>query len=559
MAATKDLRRTKTLLFDILRPEAGFFQLAIAYGLMIGLLTLAVPFAVQTLINTVVYTASISAVLVISGILFCTLLLYGLFSALRTRVMEYYERRIYSRLTADLVLKTIQAPHQFFEGRKNTTITHRYFEVMTFQKNMPSLMVDGFALLLQMLVGLTLVSFYHPFLFAFNVVIVIMMYLIWRTLSTQAKSTAIDLSDSKYATAKWLSDISSAHVFFKSRRHIEHAAEKTESVISRYVGCHSDHFTFTFSQTVLFLITYALASSALLGLGGILVVQEQLSVGQLVAAELIMSAVFLGISRFSVYLNLYYELYGAAEKLNAVLSLPQEEVHSSGQKLNGHNALGFQQTVLTQGDESIALDMSLKENGKYFVITSQAWQQRKLMTVLKRYETPESGWVELGGLSLSDYQTSDLRQAIAMVDRSLIIECSILEYLRLDANDVSEKDIYEVFRHLQLDGTLRRLEDGLQTQLSQLGHPLQPMEFLLLKTAAAILSKPGVIVLNQHFDAIPEAIRAIILRYLDTLPVTVLYFTSSVDKAVFDGTIVLSEDSSLVPHLAGSDEGVSHE
>ena len=58
MAATKDLRRTKTLLFDILKPEAGFFYLAIAYGLMIGLLTLAVPFAVQTLINTVVYTAS---------------------------------------------------------------------------------------------------------------------------------------------------------------------------------------------------------------------------------------------------------------------------------------------------------------------------------------------------------------------------------------------------------------------------------------------------------------------------------------------------------------------
>ena len=556
MAATKDLRRTKTLLFDILRPEAGFFQLAIGYGLMIGLLTLAVPFAVQTLINTVVYTASISAVLVISGILFCTLLLYGLFSALRTRVMEYYERRIYSRLTADLVLKTIQAPHQFFEGRKNTTITHRYFEVMTFQKNMPSLMVDGFALLLQMLVGLTLVSFYHPFLFAFNVIIV---YLIWRTLSTQAKTTAIDLSDSKYATAKWLSDISSAHVFFKSRRHIEHAADKTESVINRYVSCHSDHFTFTFSQTVLFLIIYALANSALLGLGGILVVQEQLSVGQLVAAELIMSAVFLGISRFSVYLNLYYELYGAAEKLNAVLSLPQEEVHSSGQKLNGHNALSFQQTVLTQADESVLLDMALKENGKYFVITSQAWQQRKLMTVLKRYESPDTGWIELGGLSLSDYQTSDLRQAIAMVDRSLIIECSILEYLRLDASDISEKEIYEVFRHLQLQSTLKRLEDGLQTQLSQLGHPLQPMEFLLLKTAAAILSKPGVIVLNQHFDAIPEAIRGIILRYLDTLPVTVLYFTSNPDRTVFDGTVVLSEDSSLITHLPESGQGNSHE
>lgn len=556
MAATKDLRRTKTLLFDILKPEAGFFYLAIAYGLMIGLLTLAVPFAVQTLINTVVYTASVSAVLVISTILFCTLLLYGLFSALRTRVMEYYERRIYSRLTADLVLKTIQAPHQFFEGRKNSTITHRFFEVMTFQKNMPSLMVDGFALLLQMLVGITLVSFYHPFLFVFNVVIIIAMYFIWRMLSTPAKNTAIDLSDSKYATAKWLSEISSAHVFFKSSRHLDHAAEKTEAIISRYVNCHAGHFTFTFSQTVLFLIVYALASSALLGLGGVLVVQEQLSVGQLVAAELIMSAVFLGISRFSVYLNLYYELYGAAEKLNAALNIPQEDVQSSDNETFTRNDLHFRQTVLVQQNESVKIDMALRENGKYYVVTGQAWQQRKLMTVLKRYETPESGWVELGGLALTDYQTSELRQAIAIVDRSLIIECSILEYLRMDAPDASEKAIREIFRELQLEPTLARLEDGLQTSLSQLGHPLQPMEFLLLKLAAALLSKPGVIVLNQHFDAIPEAYRYKILKYLDTQPVTVMYFTSSPIQEVFDATIVLNGDSQLLSHdvLADKEE-----
>ena len=52
----------------------------------------------------------------------------------------------------------------------------------------------------------------------------------------------------------------------------------------------------------------------------------QLSIGQLVAAELIMSAVFFGLSRFSIYLKLYYELYGAADKLGKALNMPQETI-----------------------------------------------------------------------------------------------------------------------------------------------------------------------------------------------------------------------------------------
>ena len=162
MAKPIDLRKTRKTLFSLLKPEAGFFWVAIAYGVAISLMTLAVPVAVQTLINSIANIGSTRAVIILAVILFLTLFISGVFSALRMRVMEFYERKVYARLTADLGLKTILAPHSFFEGRQNVSITQRYFDIMTFQKNMPSLMIDGFALVLQMLVGFTLVSFYHP-------------------------------------------------------------------------------------------------------------------------------------------------------------------------------------------------------------------------------------------------------------------------------------------------------------------------------------------------------------------------------------------------------------
>ena len=197
MGKAIDLRATRKTLFKLLKPESDFFWVAIAYGVAISLMTLAVPIAVQTLINSIANIGSTRAVIILATVLFLTLFISGVFSALRMRIMEFYERKVYARLTAALSLRTIMAPHSYFEGRQNTNVTQRYFDIMTLQKNIPSLMVDGFALVLQMLVGFTLVSFYHPALFVFNLVLILVMYAIWKIWGAGAKRTAIELSQAK--------------------------------------------------------------------------------------------------------------------------------------------------------------------------------------------------------------------------------------------------------------------------------------------------------------------------------------------------------------------------
>ena len=228
---------------------------------------------------------------------------YGVISAMltafRTKVMELYERHVYARLTSQLSLNTLLAPHSVFEGRRNVTLIHRYFDIMTLQKNIPALVVDGFALLLQLIVGFTLVSFYHPMLFALNLLIIALIYFIWLVWGKGAKATALKLSKAKYDSGKWLSNLTAAHEFFQSTRHLDHAGRSTEEKIATYIDCHRQHFKYTFSQVLAFLSLYALASATLLGLGGWLVIRGELSIGQLVAAELIMSAVFVGLTQFT--------------------------------------------------------------------------------------------------------------------------------------------------------------------------------------------------------------------------------------------------------------------
>lgn len=536
-----DLRQTKRYLVGLLKPEGGFFGVAAVYGVAISLLTLAVPIAVQTLINSIANIGSVRAVTILATILFTTLFVSGIFSALRMRVMEYYERRVYTRLVAQLGLKTIMAPHSFFEGRRNTSITHRYFDIITLQKNIPSLMVDGFALVLQIIVGFTLVSFYHPFLFVLNMIILLVMYLVWKTWGPSAKRTAIELSQTKYDTAKWLNDIASAHEFFKSADHIDYAGRNTESYIKHYIAKHKRHFTFTFSQAVSFLLLYAFASATLLGLGGVLVVQGQLSIGQLVAAELIMSAVFFGISRFSQYLKLYYELYGAAEKIGSALVIPQEESHDEGAHIPSSSRLVFKRLALSHMEDSCYLDATLDAGHKYFITTRKSWVQKQLVGYLKRFERPVKGEILLGDYSLSDYDMYELRQAVSTLDRALIIECTIEEYLRLAAPQATIADVRKALEQVGLDDVVDNLNDGVATRISALGAPLQPLEFLLLKLAAAILSGPQVLVINQHFDAIPHSVKVRLLKRIAQLDCTVLYFTNMPVAGVFNATLNLQD------------------
>jgi len=543
MAKAINLRETRKTLFSLLKPESGFFWVAIAYGVAISLMTLAVPIAVQTLINSIANIGSTRAVVILAVVLFLTLFISGIFSALRMRVMEFYERKVYARLTSQLGLKTIMAPHSFFEGRQNVSITQRYFDIMTLQKNIPSLMIDGFALVLQMLVGFTLVSFYHPALFAFNVVLLMTMYAVWKIWGRGAKRTAIELSHAKYDSAKWLHDIASAHEFFKSADHVEYAGRSTEGFINNYVKKHKAHFHYTFSQVVMFLLMYAISSAALLGIGGVLVVQGELSIGQLVAAELVMSAVFLGLSRFTQYLKLYYELYGAAEKLGGALKIPQEDLHSDSVAVPASSKLVFNKVTLAYGADKCEVDVTLEPGTQYFVTSDKSWVQKQLLGYLKKYERVPSGDILLGNLSLNDYDTHELRQAVTILDRSLIIEVSIERYLKLAQPEASHADIRHALEEVEMHKVIDALPEGLQTKVSVLGAPLQPLEFLLLKLAATIIARPKLLILNQHFDAIPVDLRSRLLKRLKKYEFTVLYFTNMPMSECLSGVLHMHDNA----------------
>lgn len=521
--ATK--RSSTSWLWFLLAPDKSFYQVAIIYSLAISLLTLAVPIAVQTLINSLANVNSLRAIAVLSSLLFFTLIVSGTLIALRTRVLEFFERRIYARLSAEVSLHTIYAKHEYFEGRRNTDITNRYFDIMILQKNMPALLVDGFALLLQMLVGFLLVSFYHPLLLLFNTGVVFAVFLFWKLWGGRAVNSAVMLSEAKYEMSKWLDGLAYAHEFFKSSRHIDYAIKQTDQLTHHYIEKHKRHFKYTFSQTISFIILYALASAGLLGIGGWLVTIGQLSLGQLVAAELILSAILFGLSQTADYLKNYYEMCGAADELRHVFSIPQENLDVKTSPISKDNSLVFDSVTLFDNNRNYFFDFTIPSNAKVIVNATRANTQRAFVNLLKGHAKPSAGAVSLAGCDFREFNLFDMRQDVAVVNRSPIVECTIQDFLNMASPDVTMTRTRDILKKVHLLNEIESLPKGFDTLLSPLGDPLSPVAFLHLKLAAAILNQPKILVMTQFFDLLNQAVREQTLALINELPVTVLYFT----------------------------------
>ena len=535
--------------FKILGPEKDFYILATVYGIGISLLSLATPISVQMLINTVANTALATPLIVLSATLFGLLLISGLLNALRVHLMEIFGRRFYARLVSEITLRSVYAQNPFFSDEGRGALFNRYFDILTVQKNIPVMLIGGFTLLLQAGVGFALVSFYHPLFLAFNTVFIILIWLVWLIWGRSAIRSAVELSHRKHNTAAWLEGLAASNCFFKSERHIAHALKRTDAATADYVTAHRKHFRRHFAQTVSFFVIYAAASAILLGMGGWLVIQGELSLGQLVAAELVLSAAFFGVSQLGWYLGYFYDLCASIEELSLFYSVEQEEPSGAFRPQTADASLAFANVRGDARGAEAVLNFNI-ESGETVMATAENHGLQRLMTnLIKRHLEPESGFLAFGGGDVRDTDTHALRQDIIVLDRPTIIEMTMRDYLTLSARDPNPQEILHAIKAVGLEPVIAGLEDGLDTHLATTGWPLSISETMQLKLAGALLAHPRLLVLTQLFDLVAETcLKGAIDTLKKDLGVTTIYFSNRRRDIGFETFLYLGMEEQHIVH-----------
>ncbi len=525
----------------ILAPERSFYALAVIYGVAIGILTLSIPISVQVLISTVANTAQPEPVVILATALLVLLAFSAVFMALQYFALELFERRFFARVTSEIVMRFVYARYSHVESINRDELANRYFDIMTVQKNIPILLTGGISLFLQTLVGFIVTSFYHPLLLAFNLAVVGAAVLIGMFLHRGAKESALALSHAKYDMAGWLEELARANNFFKSHRNIEHALGRSEQLSHRYVERHKRHFFYTFGQLIGFLVLYAIASAALLGLGGWLVISGELTLGQLVAAELILSAIFVGLTRLGYYLRSYYEIRAAVSKISVFFDIALETVRGDQQLDCASSELVVEGVRSRYRGQDLTLNLTVPSGSHVLAAASATSLTKQFADMLQRFRDPEAGTISIGGVDLTDVDAQRLRNEIAVVDSPDVLERSIAEYLALADPEASRARIREMVALVGLADEVQKIEGGLDRRLTPSGYPLSVSETMRLKVAYALLCRPRILVLGPLFDVVGHQKRLQVLDAIRQFPdLTLIYFSNRRDLDRFDRFLFFS-------------------
>jgi ABC-type bacteriocin/lantibiotic exporter with double-glycine peptidase domain len=484
--------------------ERDDLWVVVIYAVAVGLFTLATPVAVQSLVSSVAFGTLLQPIVVLSLLLLAALGSQAVLTALQGRVVESLQQRVFVRTALDLAWRLPRVKPEAAEAGFGPESVNRFFEVVTLQKTGSVLLTDGIAALLQIAIGLLVLAFYHPALLVFDLVLVVLVFLLVWAPSKRGLATAIDESYAKYEVAAWLEQLARPGSVFRARAGAAFAAERVDALTRRYLNARGAHFRVLFGQTIGALGLQVLASAALLGLGGWLVVQRELTLGQLIAAELIVAAVTSSVAKLGKLLDSAYDLGTAVEKLGHLLDLEIEDPDRS-ESVPGQGAVRVEVLSATDGAGAPPLSFAVKAGDRVSIGGAHG---HRLAEWLAGLRLPARGTVSFNGVETSRARGPALREHIAWVQRGDLFEGTVLENVTAGRETITALEARAALERVGLLDELRALPEGIDTHLFHNGTPLSPSQLTRLLVARAIASTPRLIVVDEPLEGLPRDHRA---------------------------------------------------
>ena len=432
-------------LLGLIRPERRDIRTVIGYAMGVGVLSLAAPLAIEALVSTVALTQLRQQLIMLALVLFVCLALASAFRGLQNYVVEIIQRRLFVRVASDLAYRLPRTRIEAFDNTNGPELVNRFFDILTVQKVGALLLLDGIAIVLQAFFGLAILASYSPYLLGFDIVVLAALAFLLFVLGHDAVRTSIQESLAKYAVAGYLEEIVRVPLAFKITQGTDYARLRTDSLARRYLETRRSHFAILMRQIIFALGFQAFATAALLGLGGWLVLEEQLTLGQLVAAELIVATVIGSFAKLGKHLEGWYDLLAATDKLGHLWDLPLEraggeqlermaepatlEIRSLSYGFHSHSHVLQEIDLIIHGGEKVAL------------IGSSGSGKSTLLEIIQGLRLPEHGAVLLDHANIRDLSLESVRQQSYLVSGIDILDETILQNLRVGRPGISMTQI----------------------------------------------------------------------------------------------------------------------
>lgn len=465
---------------------------------------LAVPVITQTVINVVAYGV-VLPVIILAVILFVLLSVAVLLTLLNRVVVENLQQRLVFNMSISFV-NYLKTPLVLVRNRgKHLDYANHFFEVITLQKMLVVIFVILLETIIQSLLSMILLAFYHPFLLIFDIILLLCMVLVIYLPYKNAKKASAKECTAKHEIAQSLESIIASPMLSVSYVSDQYIKDQIDTKLGHYIQMRQKSFTALMKHYFGIGLIYVLANAFLLGLGGYLVIQNQLSLGQLVAAELLVNGILLGFIKLGNYLRDYYDTLAASSKVSQVM--PHELTMNKATERNNMPLKTLNCTLSSVSSQNAGF--ALRENKPLVVYDQTKMILSEFLTgLLDSAHKSNMFSIEANGVCVpkKDYEHF-FSARILVVNKSEILPESLLHNLLLNnPNNVSHEELMDYCKAFLLDGFIGSLENALETNLTSV-LPLEETVAIKITLLRALLATPDVLWIDHILDDIDDAER----------------------------------------------------
>ena len=533
----------------LLKPDQKEIRNVYAYAIFNGLVGLSLPLGIQAIVNLIqggqISTSWIMLVVfVVLGVA-----VTGILQIFQLRITENLQQKIFTRAAFEFTYRIPRIKMESIYRHYAPELMNRFFDVMSVQKGLSKILIDFSSAVLQVIFGLILLSFYHPFFILFSLILVILVYVIFRFTAKRGLDASLLESRYKYQVAHWLEELARTSNSFKLLGTSNLPLERTDIEVSNYLGARESHFKILVRQYSLMVIFKVLVATGLLAIGGILVMEQLMNIGQFIAAEIIILLVMASVEKLILSLETIYDVLTGLEKVGQVTDLEIEE--EEGVDLQDHCQEGgieieFKDVSFHYPGQKLnvlqEIDLKIEKGEKVVISGANASGKSTLLQLSAGLYERHEGVIMFEGLPKSNIKASSLRRVIGdSLSEEVLFEGTLLENILMGREGLELKDAQWAADMLGMNDFIRSLPKGFQTNLSSEGKKLPKSMVQKVLLARGIVGKPKLLLVEDSLEHIDEVERKRISAALmeSFLPWTLIlisnddYTRKMADKVVY--------------------------
>ncbi|MGV6862582.1 MAG: peptidase domain-containing ABC transporter [Putridiphycobacter sp.] len=506
----------------LLRPDAKEIRNIYVYAFFNGLVNLSLPVGIQAIIN-LIQGGNISTswfVLVIFVIMGISL--SGILQINQLKITEHLQQKIFTRAAFEFAYRIPRVKLEAIYKHYAPELMNRFFDIVAVQKGLSKILIDLTTASIQTVFGLVLLSLYHPFFIVYSLILVILVYAIFKLTSKRGLDTSLKESKNKYAVAHWLEELARTSISFKLAGVTEMPMEKVDQYSKKYIDSRDAHFKILKNQYILMVVFKVLVAAGLLIVGSMLVMDQQMNIGQFVAAEIIILLVLGSVEKLILSLETIYDILASLEKVGQVSDLELENnegIELERSDLNQGLSVELHQVDFAYPDASknIFTKANLKIEGGEQVLIIGASDSGKttLLYLLAGLYKVKNGSVILNNLPIGNYNPHKLRSIIGdcLMDE-LIFEGTLLENITMGRPDATFENVLWAIKNLELEDFVKSLPNGLKTMLDPQGKQFSKGIIDKIILARSIADKPKLLLVKDVFSSMVGEERDRIMNFI---------------------------------------------